>query len=199
MRHLITWVITITITIGVGVGVGAGGDARADGWSGAIGAGVAFELRDDQGTELRSNAVPQLVGLAYHRLTDRLYLRPGVRLAYSGLTQPTMPSSLSILEHDVAAGGDLAVLYDGVVVPALGIGATLRRREIDLGGDDRIDRSMAPASRTEWLGGVFAQAGLGIPFARGAVVAEPYVRYELVPRDDRLGLSYGLDLTIRVF
>jgi hypothetical protein len=110
-----------------------------------------------------------------------------------------MPSSLSITEHDVAAGGDLAVLYDGVVVPALGIGATLRRRAIDLGGDGRVDLSMAPASRTEWLGGVFAQAGLGIPFARGAVVAEPYVRYELVPRDDRLRLSYGLDLTFRVF
>jgi len=46
---------------------------------------------------------------------------------------------------------------------------------------------------------VFAQAGLGIPFARGAVVAEPYVRYELVPRDDRLRLIYGLDLTFRVF
>lgn len=195
MRRL----ITITITIAVAVGVGAGGSVRADGWSGAIGAGVAFELRDDQGTELRSNAVPQLVGLAYHRLADRLYLRPGVRLGYSGLTQPLMPSSISIREHDVAAGGDLAILYDGVVVPALGIGATLRRRAMDLGGDGRIDLSAAPMSRTEWLGGVFVQAGLGIPFGRGAMVVEPYVRYERVPRDDRLGLTYGLDLTLRVF
>jgi hypothetical protein len=193
MRHL------ITTTIAIAVAIGAGRDARADGWSGAIGAGVAFELRDDQGTELRSNAVPQLVGLAYHRLTDRLYLRPGLRLGYSGLEQPTMPSSLSVTEHDLSAAGDLAILYDGVVVPALGIGATLRRRAIDLGGDGRVDLSMAPASRTEWLGGVFVQAGLGIPFGRGAVVVEPYVRYELVPRDDRLRLTYGLDLTLRVF
>src|SRR4051794_5123183 len=197
MRHLITAVIAIAAAA-IAIAIAAA-DVRADGWSGAIGAGVAFELRDDQGTELRSNAVPQLVGFAYHRLTDRLYLRPGVRLGYSGLTQPMMPRSISILEHDVAAGGDLAVLYDGVVVPALGIGATLRRREIDLGGDGLVDRSAAPAARTEWLGGVFAQAGLGIPFGRGAVVVEPYVRYERVPRDDRLGLSYGLDLTIRMF
>jgi hypothetical protein len=198
MRHLIITTIAIATGIGLALGVGAG-DARADSWSGAIGAGVAFELRDDQGTELRSNPVPQLVGLAYHRLTDRLYLRPGLRLGYAGLTQPVMPTSLTVTEHDVAAGGELSVLYDGVVVPALGIGTTLRRRTIDLGGDGRIDTSMAPASRTEWLGGVFAQAGLGIPFARGAMVVEPYVRYELVPRDDRLRLSYGLDLTLRVF
>jgi hypothetical protein len=193
MRRLITTAIAIATL------PGAECHAHADGWSGAIGAGVALELRDDQGTELRSNPVPQLVGLAYHRLADRLYLRPGVRLWYSGLTQPTMPSSLSIRERDVAASGELSLLYDGVVVPALGLGAALRRRELDLGGDGRIDLSMAPASRTGWLGGVFVQAGLGIPLGRGAVVVEPYVRYERVPRDDRLGISYGLDLTIRVF
>jgi hypothetical protein len=180
-------------------GAGAGGEVHADGWSAAIGAGVGFELRRDYGSETRSNPVPQLVGLAYHRLADRLYLRPGIRLGLSGLAQPTMPRSISIAEHDVSAGGELAILYDGVVVPALGIGTALRRRMLDLGGDGFIDRSMAPASRVEWLGGVFVQAGLGIPFGRGAVVAEPYVRYERVPGDDRLGLSYGLELTVRMF
>ena len=58
---------------------------------------------------------------------------------------------------------------------------------------------VAACASTEWLGGVFVQAGLGIPFGRGAVVVEPFVRHERVPRDDRLGLTYGLDFTIRVF
>lgn len=193
-------VIAVAATIVVGVvGVLGAGSARADGWSGAIGAGVALEQREDYGTDTRTNPVPQLVGLAYHRLADRFYLRPGLRLGDSGLAQPTMPRGLSITEHDLSAAGELSLLYDGVVVPALGIGTMLRRRELDLAGDGRIDLSMAPAARTEWLGGVFVQAGLGIPLGRGAVVVEPYVRYERVPRDDRLGLSYGLDLTIRVF
>jgi hypothetical protein len=174
--------------------------ARADGWTGALGLAASWQERHDFGENTRANFVPELVGFGYLGLGQgRLYLRPGVRLAYSGLTQAEMPYALQIEERDLTATGELGLLLDGPAIPSLTFGGGAASRWIALDVEEPVSREGERISRHQFLGTGYVQAGLGIPLVRGMLVAEPILRYELVSGDDRGHWRYGVELTAQLF
>lgn len=176
------------------------GLARADGWSGALGVAAAWQERRDFGENTRANFVPELVGYGYLRLGEtRLFLRPGARLAYSGLTQAEMPSALQIEERDLTATGELGLVLDGPVIPSLTAGGGASSRWISLDVERPVFMTEDRISRQEFLATGYVQAGLGVPLVRGVLLAEPILRYELVSGDDRAHWRYGVELTAQLF
>jgi hypothetical protein len=57
----------------------------------------------------------------------------------------------------------------------------------------------ARISRRRFLASGHVQVGLGIPLARGALLAEPVVRFELTAGDDSAHWRHGVELTARLF
>jgi hypothetical protein len=106
---------------------------------------VVQELSD----ESRWAFIPSVVGLAYVPLAPRWYLRPGLRLGYAGLDQAQFSHGARLEEHDLPTSAELSIQYDAWLVPALGIGAGLNRREIDFVGRGIVQDSSA-IDRTEW-------------------------------------------------
>ena len=126
----------------------------------ALGASAGFLRQTDFGGVSTTRFVPALVGLAYVNVAPRLYLRPGVRLGITGITQPAAASDARIEEHGVQGRAELGVLYDAWVIPVIAVGTGLERRSIDFATAGNVQDS-GLADRTEWLGLLYAQAGLG--------------------------------------
>jgi hypothetical protein len=174
--------------------------ARADGWAGALGLAASWQQRHDFGENTRANFVPELVGFGYLRLGEsRLFLRPGARLAYSGLSQAEMPSAVRIEERDLTATGELGLVLDGPVIPSLTLGGGAASRWISLDLERPVTADGERISRHQILGTGYLQAGLGIPLVRGRLLAEPIVRYEITSGDDRAHWRYGVELTAQLF
>jgi hypothetical protein len=160
----------------------------------ALGASAGFLRQKDLGGTMTNQFVPSLVGLAYVNVAPRLYLRPGARLGISGLIQPPAASDAHLEEHSVQGRAELGLLYDAWVIPAIAVGTGIESRDIEFSAAGKVQDS-GLADRTEWLGSVYAQAGLGVPLLRGFVVIEPYYRLLHTFSDDRSASEFGFDLT----
>lgn len=166
----------------------------------AAGTALSWLEVQDYGEERRSNFIPELVGYGYWPvLSERWFLRPGLRLGYAGLTQADAPQDLRFEERDVLWSAELGLLYDGVVIPSFTLGGGLLHRWIDVDAASSITVSESQFSRTETLGWGYAQVGLGIPFAQGTVVLEPFFRAQLTAYDERSYIRYGAELTIQLW
>ena len=165
----------------------------------AIGVTLGWQERRDYGNARRSNLIPEIVGFGYLPTSHpRLYLRPGVRLGYSGLQQPEYARGLSYREDDAVLAGELGVLYDALVIPSLTVGAGLVGRRIEAASViDTVDTSALDGTELQPM--LYAQIGTGLSFGDGSIVLEPFVRYEWVRRDARIDWRYGLEATVLVF
>jgi len=184
-------------------GYAAGGGSRRlcamSGRAAVCGGAAGAALTAFQQPDTRWGLVPELFGHGYRPLgRHRLYLRPGARLSLRGLAQSEMPVQIQVREHDLGLGAELGLLRDGRVIPSLTLGATLAVRMIDLDVGDQVTVMSERADRIEVLPGGFVQLGLGLPVARGAVVIEPVVRYEVVAGDPRLGWRWGVEISGRL-
>ena len=181
--------------------VGAAGGARADGDpSAALGLSTSWLQRNDYGDRDRGVFVPEIVGFGYIGTgSERLHLRPGLRLGYVGLDRAQMPSAVRFDERDGTAYAEIGALYDGVVIPSVTVGAGLVVRHLELRLGESIAREDEPVSRWEVLPGFHAQVGAGIPLAGGALVVEPFVRLDAIAGDGRARWRYGVDVTVGVF
>lgn len=161
----------------------------------AAGVSLGFLRVQELGAVHRFSFIPSLVGYAYVPVAPRLFLRPGVRFGYAGLDQAASSHGASLEEHSLQGSAELGLQYDAWLVPALSVGAGAQRREIDFVGRGIVLDSDA-IDRTEWLGLVYAQAGLGIPLWEGVLVIEPYARLQHTFSDARSLLQLGGDITI---
>jgi hypothetical protein len=160
----------------------------------ALGASLGFLRQRELGAETETLVIPSLLGLAYVPLAPRVYLRPGLRVGYSGLDQPEHSAGARIDERGVIGTVELGVLYDAWLVPAFAVGGGTNVRWVDFVARGSVSDS-AVIDRTEVLGVLFAQAGLGLPLFGGALVVEPYLRLQFTFSDDRALFQYGGDLT----
>jgi hypothetical protein len=163
-------------------------------WAGGIAS--SWGRRRDFGSTSRSNLILEGVFQHYRPMDERIYLRPGGRLAFSGLEQSEQPMAVQIKEYDVVARGEIAVLYDGPVIPMAGLGLGLVGRRIKLATDDSFESNGDPVSSFDFMPEFYGKLGLGVPIAGGAVVVEPNVGYRFVIGDDREGVLFGLDVTV---
>jgi hypothetical protein len=160
----------------------------------ALGVSLGLLRQRELGAETETLVIPSLLGLAYFPLAPRFYLRPGVRVGYVGLDQPEHSAGARIDERGVQGTVELGVLYDAWLVPVFALGAGTNVRWIDFVASDNVMESIV-IDRTEVLGLVYAQAGIGLPLFGSAVVVEPYFRLQFTFSDDRALLQYGADLT----
>jgi hypothetical protein len=173
---------------------GAHESTREPAVSFALGASLGFLQQQGLGAETQAKFIPGLLALAYVPVAPRLFLRPGVRLSYVGLTQTPSSFGARIEERGVQATAELGISYDAWLVPSLAVGGGANYRSIDFIGRGIVADSDA-IDRVEWLGMVFAQAGLGLPLFRGALVVEPNLRLQHTFSDERALLQFGIDLT----
>ena len=171
----------------------AAADAAAEPLELAAGVGTTAYNQVDE----RWGYAPELVGYGYLGLgAHALYQRPAVRAGFRGITQPEMPRELRLREYDLAAAAELGIVRDGRVIPSLSAGAAAIARWTRLTTGDAVDASTSMSDRTELMPAIYGQVGLGVPLGRAGIVAEPFVRYEHVFGDDRIGLSWGIELTV---
>ncbi len=161
----------------------------------AAGLSLGFLRVQELGDVHRFSFIPSLVGFAYVPVLPRVYLRPGLRLGYSGLQQAQFSHGAGVEEHSLQGTAELGVQYDAWLVPALSVGGGAQRREIDFMGRGIVVDSDA-IDRTEWLGLLYAQVGLGLPLWDGLLVIEPYARVQHTFSDARSLLQLGADITI---
>ena len=165
----------------------------------AWGAGVSlgFLRQRDFGEASRTAFTPELVLYRYLPLSKRWFLRPGVRLGYQGLLQVEMPESVRVEERALYGLLDVGILFDAMVVPSLSLGGGVTHRWIRLvtEGDAHTGEG-DPLDRSEVLGMLYAQFGLGIPVERGRFLVEPYIRRQHTFSDDRSAWQFGFDATI---
>lgn len=165
----------------------------------AVGLSAGFARQNDYGTRKRNVFIPELVGFLYQRTgRDRLFVRPGARLGYVGLSPAEMPRALRLRERDFTVAAELGAVYDGPIVPAVSAGAGVRLRQLTL---ETVDPVRAESARTdwEWLPTAHAQAAAGVPIGTTGLVFEPYARYEVIAGDDRARWRLGVDITFDLF
>lgn len=175
-------------------GSGQSGDEANPGISYALGVSLGFLQQRALGNTSHTAFIPSLLGLAYVPLAPRLFLRPGLRVGYTGLNQAGASYGARINEHGVQGTAELGLSYDAWLVPAFAIGTGIDYRSVNFVGRGIVADSDA-IDRKEWLGLGFAQAGLGVPLFRGALVVEPYARLQYTFSDDRSLWQMGLDLS----
>jgi hypothetical protein len=177
----------------------ASGTARA-GASGALGVSVGWLQQRDYGVDTRSAFAPEVVGLLYLPTPrPRIYLRPGLRLGYGGLDHPEMPAALQVREHDLRGLAELSLLRDGGLIPAITVGTGLGYHWASLRVAPPLVGAGHAIAEHQLLPSIYGQVGVGLPFHRGLLVAEPHVRYDHLFGDDRISWRVGLDVTVRLF
>jgi hypothetical protein len=173
--------------------------ARGQKLQGAAGVSVGWLERRDYGEATRANFIPEVVGYTYLSLGHRLFLRPGVRIGYSGLSQPDMPAAVAMREHDVAFSAEAGLVFDATVVPSLSVGTGVVARSVSLTTQAPVAAGDEQLSHWEALPMIYSQLGLGLPMWKGKLLVEPFVRTEWLRGDPRSHWRYGLDITVRVF
>ncbi|MEO8178925.1 MAG: hypothetical protein ABI895_08840 [Deltaproteobacteria bacterium] len=171
-----------------------GSQLDAESPSYALGVSLGFLQQRGLGTNTEASFVPSLVGFAYVPAAPRLFLRPGLRLGYEGLSQASASYGAQVRERGVQGTAELGVVFDAWLVPSLTVGAGVDYRSVGFVGRGIVADSDA-LDRTEWLGLAYAQVGLGLPLFQGAFMIEPYARLQHTFSDDRALLQLGFDLT----
>ena len=161
------------------------------------GASIGWQLRRDFGGGTRPAFAPELwAGVYLPSSRARLFWRPALRLGFVGIDQAEMPGAVSIEERDAVASAEVAVLYDGVVVPTAALGAGPVVRFVSFDTDEPIRSEDDPISGTEVLARLYLQVGVGLPIAGGALVVEPSARVQQVFGDDRIRLRLAVDASV---
>jgi hypothetical protein len=175
-------------------GSASSGAAATPGISYALGVSLGVLQQRALGSSTHTAFIPSLLGLAYVPIAPRVFLRPGLRLGYTGLNQADASYGARIEERGLQGSAELGICYDAWLVPALAVGTGLEYRSLDFVGRGIVADSDA-IDRQEWLGLAFVQAGVGVPLFRGALVVEPYTRLQYTASDDRSLWQLGLDLS----
>lgn len=140
---------------------------------------------------------PELIGYGYLHVHGPVFARVGARLGSRGWIERDMPSELNIHEREVSVAGDIGLVRQGAVVPSLSFQVGLAHRWFDVTATD-IDVSMSKFGSSEWLPMLALQAGLGLPLTKRLLV-EPFVRFETLVSDSRLGLRWGIEATVAIY
>lgn len=195
--------VTLALLLGLSRAAGAQQDAPApqDGSqrdthspSFALGVSLGFLQQQGLGAQTEAAFVPSLVGFGYVPVFPRLFLRPGLRLGYEGLSQSPSSYGARVQEHGVQGTAEIGLVYDAWLVPSFTVGAGVDYRSINFVGRGIVADSDV-LDHKEWLGLAFAQVGLGLPLFQGAFMVEPYARVQRTFTDDRSLLQLGFDLT----
>jgi len=160
----------------------------------ALGVSLGFLQQQGLGAATKASFIPSLVGFAYVPAAPRLFLRPGLRLGFEGLSQAPSSYGARVQERGLQGTAELGVVFDAWLVPSLTVGAGVDYRSIGFIGRGIVADSDA-LDRTEWLGLAYAQVGLGVPLFQGAFMIEPYARLQHTFSDDRSLVQLGFDLT----
>lgn len=162
---------------------------RASRFRWAVGLGIGAFSQPDQ----TWGVAPELVAYRYLPLVAPWFLRVGARVAMRGLDQSQLAGQIGITEHDIVGAGEAGVLYNWKVVPTFVIGASYTWRLLNLSNHSEIDSSASRTPSATYHPGVYLQQSVGLPLWGGAVVVEPYYRYEFVQGDRRLGSRIGIE------
>jgi hypothetical protein len=165
----------------------------------AVGLSTGWIRRNDYGDRTRGALAVEFVGLGYVATQrDRVFLRPGLRVGYVGLAPAEMPSALRFVERDATLAAELGALYDGVIIPAVSLGAGVSVRQLALDVGPPISTDETPLRRWEYLPMAYAQIASGVPIAGGRFLIEPFMRFELMAGDNRARWRTGLDFTFEL-
>ncbi len=137
---------------------------------------------------------PEVFAHTYLLIGDRLVLRPGARIGARGLVQPEMPAGLRVTERDFTTHAEVALTFDGTVVPSLAVMGGLDVRRIGVEGDG-IDVSSSHIAHTELMPYLAMQIGVGLPLAHGTWLVEPTIRREFLLGDARVDWRFGLEVS----
>lgn len=163
----------------------------------AYGASIGWQLRRDFGGSTRPAFAPELWAGVYLPATgDRLFWRPAIRAGFVGIDQAEMPGAVSIEERDAVASAELGLVYDGVVIPTLALGAGPVIRFLRFDTDEPIRSESDPISGTDVFARVYLQVGLGVPMFGGVLVIEPSARVQQIFGDDRIRLRLAADMSL---
>lgn len=163
----------------------------------AIGLSGVFSQREMSPQVTYTQFAPEVVGYGYLHLTDRFWMRPGMRLSYAWL-QPAMAQSLKFNEYDFKTTAEMGIVWSAAVIPSLSVGMGAIYRSTSL-------ESSAPIENHSSMGGksilpvVHAQLGVGIPIEKGFIVVEPYIRKLFILNDSRYPWATGTELTVSLF
>jgi hypothetical protein len=163
----------------------------------AVGGSLGLQIRRDYGEGSFKRLYPEFVTLGYVSTpVSNLWLRPGFRLAYV-TEQPEMPQGLRLEERDLVTSLEAGFVYEWYVVPSFSAAGGLARRSLELKTSEPIEIKDGIKS-TENLLFCHFQVGVGIPLGKGFAVLEPFYRYNLYQKDNRIGSQYGLEMTLQV-
>jgi hypothetical protein len=127
---------------------------------------------------------------------DNIYLRPAFRLSYEPETNEELPSSLGLREQTFKSAAELGILYNSIIVPAITLQGALLSRSLKLYTSAPVSGSGANSlSRAETLWQAAVTASVGIPFAGGSLVVEPYYRLVEIQGDNRQSTQWGCDVS----
>ncbi len=170
--------------------------AQAESPRWAIGVAPQFQIRQDFGQAKRSAFVPELVGFRYIGLTDRVFIRPGLRLGFGGLSQAEMPVAFQVTEHELMLLGEIGILFDGPVIPSLSVGTELIGRITNVKTREPVSSNRK--GKTDLLFGGYVQIGLGVPIGASKLVVEPFARFERVIDDFRPSWRLGAEVSFAI-
>lgn len=178
--------------------VQAAKSSSSDEYTLATGLTLAWTIRNDYGEHSWRRFMPESITYFYLPLVNSLFLRPGVRIGYAWIQQQ-MPQAVRIEETDLMVSGEVGLLWDWYIVPALSFGAGVDQRKITLKTEEPVEDNTSGISTTETMPFWDAQVGVGIPIAKGRVVLEPFARYWNIKGDDRSHWTFGLETTVGIF
>ena len=131
--------------------------------------------------------------------SPHVFLRPAVRFSYAPSQSFEQPQAVALAERTFKGLGEVAILYNGLLVPALTVHAGWLRQKITLDTNSFVQKDAhLDLSRTENLWQFGLTLGLGLPMAQGRIVIEPFYRLVRIEEDQRQQPQWGVDLSIAI-
>jgi hypothetical protein len=162
----------------------------------SLGASIGVAERSDVGNLTTRLHQAELVAQGYLKLPrEALFLRPGFRLGYEYTPYPDDPQSVRIDENTWNGTLELALLYEGFLIPSLTLQSSLLARRLKLATRGNINMEASGLPPIEWMGANAVAFGLGLPIADGRLIVEPFYRIVWIRGDDRRNGQWGLEAT----